>query len=119
FLAHLFYQPADFTTAAGMQALAARLRKLEAERGLPGNRLVYLATDPDFFGPIVAGLSAAGLVHRDAQKPWERVVIEKPFGHDLDSARALDRDLARSLRYHQLYRIDHYLGKETVQNLLA
>src|SRR5262249_27267148 len=96
-----------------------RLHSLEPERKLPGNRLFYLATDPEFFRPIVEGLAGAGLVRRETDRPWARVVIEKPFGHDITSAAALDRDLLRFLRPDQIYRIDHYLGKETVQNLLA
>jgi glucose-6-phosphate 1-dehydrogenase len=119
FLAHVFYQRTDFTTAEGMKELATRVQNLERERHLPGNRLFYLATDPEFFFPIVQGLAGAGLIRREEERPWARVVIEKPFGHDLDSALALDRDLQRFLRPDQVYRIDHYLGKETVQNLLA
>jgi glucose-6-phosphate 1-dehydrogenase len=119
FLSHVFYQRSDFTTREGMATLAERLHRLEHERNLPGNRLFYLATDPEFFCPIVQGLADAGLIHREEERVWERVVIEKPFGHDLDSALALDRDLLRFLRPDQIYRIDHYLGKETVQNLLA
>jgi len=119
FLNDLFYHRADFTAAEGMQGLARRLQELEAERNLPGNRLFYLATDPDFFCPIVAGLAGAGLVRREIEQPWSRVVIEKPFGHDLASATKLDRRVLQFLRPDQVYRIDHYLGKETVQNLLA
>jgi len=119
FLAHVFYHSADFTSAEGMQGLANRLRELEKGLQLPGNRLFYLATDPDFFCPIVEGLASVGLVRREDVRPWARVVIEKPFGHDLASALALDRDILRFLRPDQVYRIDHYLGKETVQNLLA
>src|SRR5205085_7230220 len=85
----------------------------------PGNRLFYLATDPEFFRPIIEGLSATGLIQKDVQQPWARVVIEKPFGHDLASAVELDQHLLRFLRPDQIYRIDHYLGKDTVQNLLA
>jgi glucose-6-phosphate 1-dehydrogenase len=119
FLAHVFYQRTDFTTAEGMRGLAERLRALDQQRNLPGNRLFYLATNPEFFCPIVEGLAGAGLIRREEERPWARVVIEKPFGHDLASAVALDRDLLRFLRPDQIYRIDHYLGKETVQNLLA
>src|SRR5262249_53910454 len=119
FLGHVFYQRTDFTTAEGMKELAGRVQDLERDRRLPGNRLYYLATDPEFFRPIVEGLAGAGLVRREQDRPWARVVIEKPFGHDLASALGLDRDLLRFLRPAQLYRIDHYLGKETVQNLLA
>lgn len=119
FLSHVYYQRSDFTTPEGMSGLAGRLHDLEHERNLRGNRLFYLATDPEFFRPIVDGLAGAGLIHREEDRPWGRVVIEKPFGHDLASAIGLDRDLLRFLRPDQIYRIDHYLGKETVQNLLA
>src|SRR6185369_597834 len=93
FFSHLHYQSADFTTAEGMRKLAERLKQVEAERNLPGNRLYYLATDPNFFSPVVEGLASAGLVRREVDRPWTRVVIEKPFGHDLQSALALDRQL--------------------------
>jgi glucose-6-phosphate 1-dehydrogenase len=119
FLAHLYYHRADLTTAAGMKSISERVQKLERELDLPGNRLFYLATDPEYFGPIVEGLAGAGQVRREIERPWVRVVIEKPFGHDLASALALDREVLRYLRPDQTYRIDHYLGKETVQNLLA
>jgi glucose-6-phosphate 1-dehydrogenase len=119
FLANVFYQSADFTTPQSMQELARRIGRLEGERKLPGNRLFYLATDPDHFCRAVAELGRVALVRRDQERPWTRVVIEKPFGHDLASARELDRHILGVLRRDQVYRIDHYLGKETVQNLLA
>jgi glucose-6-phosphate 1-dehydrogenase len=119
FLGNVFYHQADFTTAEGMQGLARRLQGLESQRELPGNRLFYLATDPQYFCRIIAGLSDAGLVGRQSDRPWVRAVIEKPFGHDLQSAMQLDRHVLRFLRPDQTYRIDHYLGKETVQNILA
>lgn len=119
FLAHVFYHKADFTTEEGMRGLAARLDQLDAQQRLPANRLYYLATDPEYFGPAVERLAGAQLVHREPHKPWTRVVIEKPFGRDLASALALDHDVLRFLNHDQVYRIDHYLGKETVQNLLA
>jgi glucose-6-phosphate 1-dehydrogenase len=119
FLARVFYDRADFTTAPGMQGLAGRLNRLEAEQHLPGNRLFYMATDPEYFCRVVEGLAGAGLVRNEVGQPWSRVVFEKPFGHDLASARALDRHILRFLRPEQVYRIDHYLGKDTVQNLLA
>src|SRR5262245_58482371 len=119
FLSRVFYQRTEFTTLEGMKGLAARLLALEREHNLPGNRLIYLATDPEFFRPIVEGLAGVGLIRREQDGPWARVVIEKPFGHDLASALALDRDLLRFLRPDQICRIDHYLGKDTVQNLLA
>lgn len=119
FAGHVFYYRADFTLAEGYSPLAERMQSLEKERGLSGNRLYYLATDPDHFPLIVEQLSSANLVHREADRPWTRVVIEKPFGKDLASARLLDDHVLRFLREEQVYRIDHYLGKETVQNLLS
>jgi glucose-6-phosphate 1-dehydrogenase len=119
FAAHLHYARVDFMKPGAMQSLRQRVEQVEAQHHLPGNRLAYLATDPEFFAPIVAGLAEAGLVGREQETPWGRVVIEKPFGHDLASALALDRDVLRYLRPEQVYRIDHYLGKDTVQNLLA
>jgi glucose-6-phosphate 1-dehydrogenase len=116
---HLFYHQADFNTAEGVQRLRDRVREIEAGASLPGNRLFYLAVDPDYFAPVIERLSGAGLAQRDGQMPWSRVVIEKPFGHDLASALELDRSIARFLSGDQVYRIDHYLGKDTVQNILG
>jgi len=116
---HLYYHPADFTTAAGHQSLAEHLKVLEKELDLPGNRLFYLATDPEYFALIIEQLSVHKLADPQVDRPWSRVVIEKPFGHDLASAIELDKTLERFLRPDQIYRIDHYLGKETVQNILA
>jgi glucose-6-phosphate 1-dehydrogenase len=114
---HLHYQRVDFN--GNLEGLAAGLRDIDTRAGLPGNRLFYFAVDPDYFEPLVEKLAAVGLLQRDETAPWSRVVLEKPFGHDLASATALDRNLARFLSGDQLYRIDHYLGKETVQNVLA
>jgi glucose-6-phosphate 1-dehydrogenase len=119
FARHLYYQAADVTDPATSQGLAQRVQQLEKELGLPGNRMFYLATDPDYFAPIIEQLAAVQLTHRELGQPWSRVVIEKPFGHDLASALALDQAITRFLLPEQIYRIDHYLGKETVQNILA
>jgi glucose-6-phosphate 1-dehydrogenase len=119
FAASIFYQRADFTRADDYRKLADRLQGLEKERGLGGNRLFYLATDPEYFSRIVELLSGAGLVRRDPNGPWSRVVIEKPFGHDLASSQELDRQILRFLREDQVFRMDHYLGKDTVQNILS
>ena len=114
FLANVVYQRSDFTTAAGMKELASHLTQVEQERGLPGNRLFYLATDPDYFNTIVEGLSAVGLLRKPDETAWSRVVIEKPFGYDLASALELNKSLAQFLRADtEIYRIDHYLGKES------
>ena len=119
FVGNVFYHRADFTAAESYAKFSECLQGLEKERKLGGNRLFYLATDPDRFPLIVEQLSAAKLTSREAARPWTRVVIEKPFGKDLTSARALDEHVLRFLREDQVYRIDHYLGKETVQNLLS
>ena len=98
------------------QDLAARIHSLEQEQGLPGNRAFYLALPPTAIPDIVNGLGQVGL-HKSPG--WTRMVVEKPFGHDLKSAQQLDKLIHRYFRENQLYRIDHYLGKETVQNLLV
>ena len=113
FASHLFYLPGSFIEPADFQRLAASLTELENG---PANRLFYLATPPRFFSEIVNALGANGLTSENGN--WRRVVIEKPFGTDLASARALNRDLHKVLEERQIYRIDHYLGKETVQNIL-
>jgi glucose-6-phosphate 1-dehydrogenase len=118
FLGRVFYHRADFTSAGGLAGLGKRLGELEAAHGLPGDRLFYLATDPEFFVPLVAGLADNGLTRAD-QNRWARAVIEKPFGRDLASALELDRRVLEHLRPEQVYRIDHYLGKDTVQNLVG
>jgi glucose-6-phosphate 1-dehydrogenase len=119
FATQVYYQRTDFTTADGQRGLARRLQELETRLKLPGNRLFYLATDPEYFATIIQLLAETGLVRREQPRPWSRVVIEKPFGHDLASARELDQHIRRSLNLDQVYRIDHYLGKDTVQNILA
>jgi glucose-6-phosphate 1-dehydrogenase len=112
------YLRGDFQDAAAYQRLAQTLGKLEQQRGTKGNVLFYLATAPRFFSAVIAQLGKAGLVSEDNGR-WRRVIIEKPFGRDLESARALNTDIKKTLDESQIYRIDHYLGKETVQNLLA
>ena len=105
------------------EALRAHLDRADAERGTGKNRLFYLAVPPSEFGPIVEGLRASRLVTPAAEErgggAWTRVVFEKPFGHDLASARALNDSVAAAFDESQVFRIDHYLGKETVQNLLV
>ncbi|MBB5048249.1 glucose-6-phosphate 1-dehydrogenase [Rhodopseudomonas rhenobacensis] len=99
--------------------LRERLEKLEADRATGGNRLFYLATPPDAFAPISRELGRTGLLHEDPGGAWRRLVVEKPFGTDLASAKALNAELLKIVPEHELYRIDHYLGKETVQNILV
>jgi glucose-6-phosphate 1-dehydrogenase len=120
FADHVLFSGGTFDDAAAYARLGETL--VRADQGLKtrGNRLYYLAVAPEFFGPIVENLGRAGLIYpNDPDGPWSRVVVEKPFGHDLPSARALNRELSRTLDESQIYRIDHYLGKETVQNILA
>jgi glucose-6-phosphate 1-dehydrogenase len=104
-------------------SLRTELQRVDAERATGGNRLFYLAVPPSEFGPIVKGLRASELVQPPAPHPdgkrWTRVVFEKPFGHDLASARALNDSVGAAFDESQVFRIDHYLGKETVQNLLV
>ena len=120
FAALLSYQSVDFSDSASFAALGRRIIGLEEKNNLTGNRLFYLAIAPSFFASVIDQLSAQGLVNRTvANRPWCRVVIEKPFGHDLSSARALDADIHRFLQEEQIFRIDHYLGKETVLNIMA
>jgi glucose-6-phosphate 1-dehydrogenase len=120
FVPALHYVTADFETPTGYQQLAARLRDMDAQRGCAGNRLFYLATPPTFFPIIVENLHRHGLLgHGSDSSTWSRVVIEKPFGRDLGSARSLSDTIERALDEEQVFRIDHYLGKDTVQNILA
>jgi glucose-6-phosphate 1-dehydrogenase len=120
FASRIVFAPGTFDDPEAYANLGRRLEELDATHGTLGNRLYYLAVAPEFFATIIEQLGRAGLVHPASQEhPWSRVVIEKPFGHDLPSARALNRDISRVLDESQVYRIDHYLGKETVQNILA
>jgi glucose-6-phosphate 1-dehydrogenase len=108
----------DFADATTFTRLRETLTRVEAERHTGGNRLFYLATAPDFFGVVAGQLGDVGLTRPEANG-WTRIIVEKPFGHDLESARSLNDELAKVFAEEQVYRIDHYLGKETVQNLLV
>jgi glucose-6-phosphate 1-dehydrogenase len=118
FTDRLFYQRGEFADPNTYSTLAGRLSDLDRERQTAGNYMFYLATSPKFFGQIVQHLGTAGLSHQEKGR-WRRVVIEKPFGHDLESAKALNREIKSVLDENQIYRIDHYLGKETVQNIMV
>jgi glucose-6-phosphate 1-dehydrogenase len=115
----IFYQPGDVSHEADLKALSDRLNALPG--GHEAGRLFYLSLKPELFGTTVAHLAEGGLLRMREGKAsaWRRVVIEKPFGHDLESARKLNRTLYETLHEGQIYRIDHYLGKETVQNILG
>jgi glucose-6-phosphate 1-dehydrogenase len=114
--ARLFYQALGEGAPADHRALAERIEQLERAVDLPGNRTIYLALPPAAMSPTIGCLGEAGL-HRS--KGWTRVVVEKPFGRDLATARALNELVHRWFDESQIYRIDHYLGKESVQNLLV
>jgi glucose-6-phosphate 1-dehydrogenase len=109
---------ADTSDPNSFDRLKEQLEKLEAKRSTGGNRLFYLATPPNAFAPITRGLGGAGLLKEEGGA-WRRLVIEKPFGTDLASAKALNAEILKIVDEHQIYRIDHYLGKETVQNILV
>jgi glucose-6-phosphate 1-dehydrogenase len=108
---------ADPKEPASFDAMREKLDQLEAARGTGGNRLFYLATPPNAFLPISRELGRTGMLRENGM--WRRLVVEKPFGTDLVSARALNSALLQLVNEHQIYRIDHYLGKETVQNILV
>ena len=114
----VFYHQSDFADEAGYKKLAERLDKIDKERGTRGNRLFYFAVAPDQFEPILKHLKAVGL-NQAREGSWARVIIEKPFGTDLASARELNRLVRNSFSEEQTYRIDHFLGKETAQNILV
>src|SRR6266702_3160994 len=114
----IFYQQSDFSDEAGFKSLAQRLDKIDKERGTRGNRLFYFAVAPDQFEPILKHLKAVGL-NQACEGSWARVIIEKPFGSDLASARELNRVVSDAFSEEQTYRIDHFLGKETAQNILV
>ena len=116
---HSRYVSGDYAHPDTFAKLAAVLADVESEISSPGNRTYYLATVPAVFADVAAGLRAAGLNRAPRPATAVRLVIEKPFGRDLDSARGLDSALHSCFDEEQIYRIDHYLGKETVQNVLA
>jgi glucose-6-phosphate 1-dehydrogenase len=120
------YQSANFDDPASFDAVKTTVERIEKDSQTGGNRLFYLAVAPSFIATMAAQLSRTGLITEkqspeneatQANKSWRRLVIEKPFGNDLNSAIALNRDLQKSLREDQIYRIDHFAGKDTVQDL--
>jgi glucose-6-phosphate 1-dehydrogenase len=118
FTERLFYQRGEFADPNTYTTMLAQLAAFDRERQTGGNYMFYLATSPKFFGQIVGHLGATGL-SRQEDGHWRRVIIEKPFGNDLASAKALNREIKGVLSENQIYRIDHYLGKETVQNIMV
>ncbi|HEY7124979.1 MAG TPA: glucose-6-phosphate dehydrogenase [Ktedonobacterales bacterium] len=141
----LFYHQTEFHDVEGYVRLGQKLHQLDHQRGISGNHIFYLATSPEYYPEIIQHLGQARLVHKnghnlgaphrgrshaaqdglnngddeESANGWTRVIIEKPFGHDLASAKELNRKVLRVFSEDQVYRIDHYLGKETVQNILV
>lgn len=117
----LFYESSDADQLESYQNLAKALENLAKQRGTKGNCIYYLSTPPSLYSPIIEGLSKSKLAFKcpKASGAWPRIIIEKPFGHDLNSALTLDSQLHENFTEDQIYRIDHYLGKETVQNIMT
>lgn len=118
FVRRLYYLSSDAQDPEAYGRLQELLAEVNAKHGTRGNYFYYLATAPEFFATVVQHLGTAGLINQENEQ-WRRVIFEKPFGHDLDSARKLNQSIQQHLWEDQIYRIDHYLGKETVQNILA
>src|SRR5882762_466908 len=118
FAKRVFYVAGDFNDAELYVKLKSRLEEIDKECNTRGNHLFYLATAPDNFGLIAGHLGQTDLA-QSKDNGWTRIIVEKPFGHDLESARTLNQQLAEVFEEKQIFRIDHYLGKETVQNLLV
>ncbi|MHB0869136.1 MAG: glucose-6-phosphate dehydrogenase [Chloroflexota bacterium] len=119
FAARISYVSGDLSDPATYEQLRGRLAEIDAEHGTAGNRLYYLATPPSFFPAIVRRLGEAGLNRGGRPEAFAHIIVEKPFGRDLASAQALNHQIWQAFDESQLFRIDHYLGKETVQNILA
>src|SRR6202165_1760914 len=118
FAERIYYVKGDFQDPEAYKRLNQQIEEADKQHNTQRNRFFYLAVAPRFFSPIVKQLGQVGLT-KEENSHWARVIVEKPFGHDLDSARQLNQDLKQILTEKQIYRIDHYLGKETVQNLMV
>src|SRR5690242_16839954 len=116
-----YHRADDYGSSEAHEKLAARLEQIDSKHGTAGNRLFYLSTPPETFEPIITCLGERRLAHKrqPEDKAWQRIIIEKPFGHDLATARQLNDLLHKYVSESQVFRIDHYLGKETVQNLMV
>jgi glucose-6-phosphate 1-dehydrogenase len=123
FVSRISYHAMNFDDASGYDGLKQHLAQVDQQQGTLGNRLFYFATAPEYFSDIIKFLGEHGMNHPQPDgndhKPWVRVIIEKPFGHDLQSARELNDEVNKVFDEDQVFRIDHYLGKETVQNILV
>jgi len=119
FARFLHYQPIDYKESSSFSTLAGSIKKLDKKHGTGGNRIFYLAIPPSLYKSTAQMLGKAGLsIEGEKKNGWSRIVVEKPFGRDLDTAIDLDRSLHEHFKEHQIFRIDHYLAKETVQNIL-
>ncbi len=119
FASNLYYCHGDYKDPESYAKLAKRLEELDVQMNLGGNRLFYLSTPPEVYQDIVEHLGSAGLARPSKPGSWVRIIIEKPFGRDLGSAKELNKIVLNVFEEKQVYRIDHYLGKDTVQNLLV
>ncbi|AEB41839.1 glucose-6-phosphate dehydrogenase [Chlamydia pecorum] len=121
FQSRIFYHRSAFDDPSGYSSLREFLKKIDELYGTEGNRVFYLSTPPQYFPTIIKNLNTHRLFYHDQDKssPWSRVIIEKPFGRDLESAEELQKCIEENLEENSVYRIDHYLGKETVQNILT
>ena len=118
FVQRISYVNGNFDDPATYEKIKDTLAKVDKEHNSHGNYFFYMATAPKYFGDVVERLANVGLM-KEENGHWRRVIIEKPFGHDLDSAKALNQQILKVASECQIYRIDHYLGKETVQNIMA
>src|SRR5699024_5905932 len=114
FLSHFYYHPLDVSDGGSYDEMEELLQRLETKHQTEGNRIFYLAVSPGYFGMIANNLKSHGMKDSGG---WTRLMIEKPFGHDLASARDLNKEIQMAFDEEQIYRIDHYLGKEMVQNI--
>ena len=119
FAANLHYCAGDYADPQAYKRLSEKLDEIDAQRELCGNRLFYLSTPPEVYQDIIEHLGEAGLAHPTCDGSWVRIIVEKPFGRDLASAKELNKMVLNVFDEKQVYRIDHYLGKDTVQNLLV
>ena len=119
FVNRICYHAMNFDDDSGYEGLKTLLAQVDEKFGTERNRLFYLATAPEYFSDIIRFLGEHGMAQPEDAKSWVRVIIEKPFGHDLESAKALNDEVNKVFHEDQIFRIDHYLGKETVQNILV
>jgi len=119
FVEHIYYRSANYADPHALRSLAALMKELDAKHKAGENIIFYFATSSDVYRDLIQKLAQAGMVSKEKnKKPWIHAVFEKPFGHDLESARELNKTILKVLDETQVYRIDHYLGKETVQNIM-